>query len=130
MDAGRIAAETARLEGLGYAVRGEVVDVCDHAALERAFDAAVAAQGRLDIVFANAGIDSGPGFVTGWAGSQRARNAGGALETFSDERWNRVIDVDLGGVFAALRAAARRMRPQRSAKPIVATSVAARQREP
>src|SRR6266478_9235485 len=41
MDAGRIAAETGRLTALGYAVRGEVVDVCDHAALERALDAAV-----------------------------------------------------------------------------------------
>ena len=130
VDAGRIAAETGRLEGLGYAVRGEVVDVSDHVALERAFDAAVAAHGRLDIVFANAGIDSGPGFVTGWAGSQRARNPDGALETYSDERWNRVIDVNLGGVFAALRAAARLMKPQRSGKLIVTTSVAAYQCEP
>jgi len=56
VDAGRIASETERLRRLGYAVRGEVVDVSDHAALERAFDAALAALGRLDIVFANAGI--------------------------------------------------------------------------
>jgi len=130
VDAGRIAAETGRLEGLGYAVRGEVVDVSDHVALERAFDAAVAAHGRLDVVFANAGIDSGPGFVTGWAGSQRTRNPAGALESYSDERWNRVIDVNLGGVFATLRAAARLMKPQRSGKLIVTTSVAAYQCEP
>src|SRR5204863_87853 len=90
----------------------------------------VAAHDRLDIVFANAGIDSGPGFVTGWAGSQRARNPDGALETYSDERWNRVIDVNLGGVFATLRAAARLMKPQRSGKLIVTTSVAAYQCEP
>src|SRR5256886_15397241 len=50
VDAGRIAAETGRLEGLGYAVRGAAVDICDHVALERAFDAAVAAHGRLDVV--------------------------------------------------------------------------------
>src|SRR2546430_7035346 len=37
-----------------------------------------------------------------------------SLETYSDERWNRVIDVNLGGVFATLRAAARLMKPQRS----------------
>ena len=130
VDAGRIAAETERLRTLGYAVRWEVADVSDHAALERAFDAAVAAHGRLDIVFANAGIDSGPGFVSGWSGSQRARNPDGALETYSDERWNRVIDVNLSGVFATLRIAARFMKPQRSGKLIVTTSVAAYQCEP
>jgi NAD(P)-dependent dehydrogenase (short-subunit alcohol dehydrogenase family) len=130
VDAGRIAAETGRLTALGYAVRGEVVDVCDHAALERAFDAAVAAHGRLDIVFANAGIDSGPGFVTGWSGSQRARDPQGALETYSDERWSRVIDVNLTGVFATLRTAARLMKPQRSGRLIVTTSVAGYQCEP
>ena len=125
-----LAGETARLAALCYAVRGAVVDVTDHAALERVFDAAVAAHGRLDIVFANAGIDSGPGFVTGWFGAQRERNPAGALESYSDERWNRVIDVNLSGVFATLRAAARIMKPQRSGKLIVTTSVAGYQCEP
>jgi len=129
-DADRIASETRRLEAHGYDARGEVVDVSDHAALEHGFDAAVAAHGRLDIVFANAGIDSGPGFVSGWFGANRARNPAGAIESYSDERWNRVIDVNLTGVFATLRAAARRMKPQRSGKLIVTTSVAGYQCEP
>jgi NAD(P)-dependent dehydrogenase (short-subunit alcohol dehydrogenase family) len=129
VDAERIATERARLGSLGYVVRGAVVDVADHAALERAFDAAVAAHGRLDIVFANAGVDSGPGFVSGWAGA-RERNPLGALEAYTDERWNRVIDVNLTGVFATLRAAARIMKPQRSGKLIVTTSVAGYQCEP
>jgi NAD(P)-dependent dehydrogenase (short-subunit alcohol dehydrogenase family) len=129
-DAGRIATETERLQARGYAVRGAVVDVCDHAGLERAFDVAVAAHGRLDTVFANAGIDSGPGFVAGWAGAQRARNPAGALEHYTDERWNRVIDVNLTGVFATLRTAARLMKPQRSGRLIVTTSVAGYQCEP
>jgi NAD(P)-dependent dehydrogenase (short-subunit alcohol dehydrogenase family) len=130
VDEHRLRAELGRLRGLGYAVRGEVLDVCDHAGLERAFDAAVAEHRRLDIVFANAGVDSGPGFVTGWSGSERARNPAGALENYSDERWSRVIDVNLTGVFATLRAAARRMKPQRSGRLIVTTSVAAYQCEP
>jgi len=129
IDADRIAAETGRLKAQGCAVRGDVVDVSDHPLLERAFDAALAAHGRLDIVFANAGIDSGPGFVSGWAGA-RERNPQGALESYSDERWNRVIDVNLTGVFATLRAAARIMKPQRSGKLIVTTSVAGYQCEP
>jgi NAD(P)-dependent dehydrogenase (short-subunit alcohol dehydrogenase family) len=130
VDASRIDSETRRLKSLGFAVRGEVVDVCNHDALERAFDAAVAAHERLDVVFANAGIDPGPGFVGSWSGSQRPRNADGALERYSDERWNRVIDINLNGIFATLRAGARLMRPQRSGRMIVTTSVAAYQCEP
>jgi NAD(P)-dependent dehydrogenase (short-subunit alcohol dehydrogenase family) len=130
LDAVRVTAESARLAGQGYAVRAAVVDVSEHADLERAFDEALAAHGRLDVVFANAGIDSGPGFVSGWAGAERARNPAGALESYTDERWRRVIDVNLNGVFATLRAAARLMKPQRSGRLIVTTSVAAYQCEP
>jgi NAD(P)-dependent dehydrogenase (short-subunit alcohol dehydrogenase family) len=54
----------------------------------------------------------------------------GALENYSDERWNRVIDVNLNGVFATLRAAARHMRPRRSGRIIVTTSLAANKVEP
>jgi NAD(P)-dependent dehydrogenase (short-subunit alcohol dehydrogenase family) len=130
VDGDRIDQETRRLQGRGVAVRGEVVDVRDHAALDRAFDAAVAAHGRLDVVFANAGIDPGPGFVGSWVGSRRPRNPDGALENYTDERWNRVIDINLSGIFATLRAGARLMRPQRSGRMIVTTSVAAYQCEP
>jgi NAD(P)-dependent dehydrogenase (short-subunit alcohol dehydrogenase family) len=130
IDAARIGDETRRLRGQGLAVRGEVADVRDHAAIDRAFDAAVAAHGRLDVVFANAGIDPGPGFVGSWAGSQRPRNPEGELERYTDERWNRVIDINLNGIFASLRAGARLMRPQRSGRMIVTTSIAAYQCEP
>ena len=125
VDAGRIEKETKRLRQGGMDVRGEVVDVTDHPALDRAFDTAAGLYGRLDVVFANAGIDPGPGFVGGWTGTQRPRIAEGALENYADERWNRVIDINLNGVFATLRAAARHMRPRRSGRIIVTTSVAA-----
>jgi NAD(P)-dependent dehydrogenase (short-subunit alcohol dehydrogenase family) len=130
VDSARIDAETRRLAAQGWTVRGELVDVRDHAAIDRAFDAALAAHGRLDVVFANAGIDSGPGFVGSWSGTQRPRNPDGALERYSDERWNHVIDVNLNGIFATLRAGARLMRPQRSGRMIITTSVAAYQCEP
>ncbi len=121
----RIAGETARLRAAGYDVRGAVVDVRDHAALDKAVDEAAAAHGRLDVVFANAGIDSGPGFVGNWVGVDRPRNPAGALERYSDERWNQVIEINLNGVFATLRAAARHMRPRKSGRIIVTTSLAA-----
>ncbi len=130
VDSQRIDTETRRLCAAGLQVRGEVVDVRDHAAIDRAFDAARAAHGRLDVVFANAGIDSGPGYVGSWAGTERTRNPAGALESYTDARWNAVIDVNLTGIFATLRAGARHMRPQRSGRMIVTTSVAAFQSEP
>ena len=130
VDAGRIESETRRLKSLGYKVRGEVVDVSDHAAIDAAFDAALDTHGRLDVVFANAGIDSGPGFASSWLGTPGPRNPEGSIERYSDERWKRVIDVNLNGVFATLRAGARLMRPQRSGRMIVTTSVAAHRCEP
>lgn len=125
IDSNRIDAETARLRARGCDVRGAVVDVRDHPALDAAFDAAVAAHGRLDVVFANAGVDSGPGFIGSWVGSERPRNPEGALEKYTDERWNRVIEINLNGVFATLRAAARHMRPRKAGRIIVTTSLAA-----
>jgi NAD(P)-dependent dehydrogenase (short-subunit alcohol dehydrogenase family) len=125
VDAKRIDEEVARLTRAGCVARGEVVDVRDHDKLDAAFDRAVQAHGRLDVAFANAGIDSGPGFIGAWVGAQRPRNPQGALEKYEDERWQKVIDINLTGVFATLRAAARLMRPQKSGRIIVTTSLAA-----
>ncbi len=121
----RIDTEVQRLRRQGWDVRGEVVDVTDHKALDAAFDAAMAEYGKLDVVFANAGIDPGPGFISGWTGGGRARNPEGALENYGDERWERVINLNLNGVFATLRAAARHMKPRKFGKIIVTTSLAA-----
>lgn len=121
--------ESARLRALGFDVRGAVVDVTDHAGLDAAIDAAAAEYGRLDVVFANAGIDPGPGFVGAWAGTSRPRVEAGSLENYTDERWNRVIDINLNGIFATMRAAARHMRPRQSGRIIVTTSLAATKSE-
>jgi NAD(P)-dependent dehydrogenase (short-subunit alcohol dehydrogenase family) len=130
VDAARIASATERLRRAGQDVRGAVVDVRDHSELDRAIDDAASVYGRLDVVFANAGIDSGPGFLEGWVGSDRPRNPQGALECYTDERWNKVIEVNLNGVFATLRAAARNMRPHKRGRIIVTTSLAALKSEP
>jgi NAD(P)-dependent dehydrogenase (short-subunit alcohol dehydrogenase family) len=126
----RLENETKRLREAGLDVRGKTVDVTDHKALDAAVDEAAREYGRLDVVCANAGIDSGPGFVGSWVGSQRQRDPQGALESYGDERWNRVIDVNLNGVFATVRAAARHMKPRKSGRIIVTTSLAATHVEP
>jgi NAD(P)-dependent dehydrogenase (short-subunit alcohol dehydrogenase family) len=130
LDEAALEQHVSRLEGEGLDVRGAVADVTDHASLDRAIDAAAEAYGRLDVAFANAGIDPGVGFVGAWAGGQRPRVDEGALELYTDERWNRVIDINLNGIFATARAAARHMRPRRFGRIIITTSLAATKVEP
>jgi NAD(P)-dependent dehydrogenase (short-subunit alcohol dehydrogenase family) len=130
VDAAGVAEQASRLQGEGLDVRSAVADVTDHAALDRAIDEAAEAYGRLDVAFANAGIDPGVGFVGAWAGGERPRIEEGALERYADERWNRVIEINLNGVFATARAAARHMRPRRFGRIVVTTSLAATKVEP
>lgn len=130
VDAEGVEAQASRLRDEGLDVRAAVADVTDHPALDRAIDEAAETYGRLDVAFANAGIDPGVGFVGAWAGDERPRIEEGALERYTDERWNRVIDINLNGVFATARAAARHMRPRRFGRIIVTTSLAANKVEP
>ncbi len=130
VDGDALAAQASRLQNAGLDVRSGVADVTDHEALDRVIDEAAGAYGRLDVAFANAGIDPGPGFVGAWAGSERPRVEEGALERYSDERWDRVIDINLNDIFATARAAARHMRPRRFGRIILTTSLAATKVEP
>jgi len=122
--------ETRRLQGAGLEVRGEAVDVTDHRALDAAVDAAARLYGGLDVMFANAGIDPGAGFIGGWPGAERPRVPEGAFENYTDERWNRLIEINLNGVFATVRAAVRHMKPRQSGRIIVTTSLASTRVEP
>jgi NAD(P)-dependent dehydrogenase (short-subunit alcohol dehydrogenase family) len=53
-----------RLRGEGGEARAARLDVADRAAFKPLFDDHVAAFGGLDIAFANAGVDPGPGSGT------------------------------------------------------------------
>ena len=130
VDGDAVATHAARLQFEGLDVQGAVADVTDHAALDGIVDEAAERYGRLDVAFANAGIDPGVGFVGAWTGGERARVEEGALERYSDERWNRVIDINLNGLFATARAAARHMRPRRFGRIVFTTSLAATKVEP
>ena len=130
IDAKSAEVETKRLRDAGLDVRAKVVDVVDHRALDEAIDEAARTYGKLDVVFANAGIDPGVGFVGEWAGDERLRVPEGAIENYTDERWNRVIEINMNGVFATVRAAARHMKPQKSGRIIITTSLASTRVEP
>jgi NAD(P)-dependent dehydrogenase (short-subunit alcohol dehydrogenase family) len=125
-----VAAQASRLREEGLDVRGAVADVTDHAALDAVIDRAAAEYGRLDVAFANAGIDPGVGFLEASFGPERTQVEAGALERYTDERWNRVININRNGIFATARAAARHMRPRRCGRIILTTSIAATVVEP
>lgn len=120
IDSERLKRTVAEFETAGHKVEGRVVDVSVKASVSEAFDAVVTRHGRLDVVFANAGIDAGPGFL----GRTGERLEDGALENLSTDNWQRVLGINLNGVLHTLQASARHMKPAGRGKIIVTTSIA------
>ena len=116
-DVDAAALERLELEG---DVRRQVVDVADAGQVDALIDGAVAAYGGLDVVFANAGISLEPGF----------KDPGGGLAGIDAEQWRRVMAVDLDGVIATMRAAARVMKPQGSGRIVMTASTAGLRTDP
>jgi NAD(P)-dependent dehydrogenase (short-subunit alcohol dehydrogenase family) len=110
----------------GWMVSGLVADLCDRPGLREQFADLVAEKGRLDVVFANAGIAAGPGFLT----PDFERDPAGAIENIPDALWRRVVATNLSGAFATLQAAARPMKAARHGRMIVTASVAAQKTSP
>lgn len=96
--------------GVGHRVQEGIItcesDVSDSAAVDSMVTDVVERFGRLDVMVCNAGI-----------------GGGAAITDFDDELFRRIIDVNLFGVFACARAAARVMLPQRSGVVITIGSV-------
>lgn len=84
---------TARLTSVGHSAIGLVCDVSDEAQVAAMVDGAVAAFGRLDMAFNNAGI-AGPA---------------GPLAEETIESFNQVTDVNLRGVWACMKHELRHM---------------------
>jgi NAD(P)-dependent dehydrogenase (short-subunit alcohol dehydrogenase family) len=120
VDAATLEIEVARLREGGFAVTGAVVDVADRDQIHRAIDAAAARDGRLDIVFANAGISAGPGF----------KEMVGRIENVARDAWDKVLRINLTGVFTTIQAAARHMKAQGSGRIIVTSSIAGLRGDP
>ena len=105
-------AARARLEATGRRVLALQVDVGDAAAVDDAFARTVDTLGRVDGVFANAGV----------GGGHRA-----GFETMPNEEWDRVMRINLDGVFYTFRAACRHMVARGGGGSLVGTaSLAAR----
>ena len=92
--------------GAAARVHALVCDVGDEAQVERCFAASVAALGRVDACFANAGVSS----------------KGTLLLEMSLEEFRRVQRINVEGVFLTFRAAARHMVEQGHGGSLVATA--------
>lgn len=95
--ADQLNAACAELSGTGADVHGDVVDVTDRGAVEAAVAAAHERLGSIDILANNAGIAGFTPFLE-----------------MSDQEWQRMLDVDLTGVFICSQVVARRMRERGS----------------
>lgn len=83
----------AELRSRGLRARSLALDVRDHDAVERAIDGVYASDGRLDLLFNNAGV-----------------GVFGETQDFGWEHWQRVVGVNILGVAAGVQAAYPRMR--------------------
>jgi len=90
------------------AAKNAEVDVADEAAVEAGFAETIAALGRVDACFANAGVSG-------------RRDAVPFVEMATAE-WRRVLGVNLDGAFYTLRAAARHMVSREGGGSLVATA--------
>jgi len=110
------------VEQLGATGRLEVsrTDVADAAAVDELVDGVVARHGRIDSVFANAGITRGAG----------PGHPSGQLDTFDMADWTALLDVNLYGVLNTMRAAARHMKRQRAGSIVVTASTAGLRADP
>lgn len=110
---------TRRLAEAGTSVEGVELDVADLPALRAAIDEAAETHGRLDAVFANAGISAGPSYL----------RDGGQIDAIDLAKWDEVVHVNQTSVFATVQAAARHMKRQRSSRIVVTSSIAGLQSE-
>jgi 3-oxoacyl-[acyl-carrier protein] reductase len=109
--AGEVAA---RLEKQGYKAFPGHVDVSDRASVEKMVQLALARTGRIDILVNNAGI------------------AGRAAPIWeqSDQDWQRVIDINLTGVFLCCRAVMAHMRQRGYGRIVNIASLAGKEGNP
>jgi NAD(P)-dependent dehydrogenase (short-subunit alcohol dehydrogenase family) len=108
------AAEQAALElrARDFHAVGEPVDVTDRHGLQKLMEGVVTRHGRLDVVFANAGISGGVG----------PANPAGQVTAIKPELWEQVLRVNLTGVLSTIQAAVPHMKARNYGRIIVTAS--------
>lgn len=121
------ALEAARreIEELGAQAASVCVDVTDRAALEKAMAQCMERFGAIDVLFANAGITGGPGYI----GLDGKRNPATQIENQPNELWERVLSINLMGIVKTIQAAVPHMKAKGAGRIIVTTSCSATRTE-
>ncbi len=94
----------------GAEAQARTLDVTDADLIRETLDEVARTLGRLDILVNNAGVNTLKHRVT--------------IDAFPREEWDRILDVDLNGVFQMSQTAARIMMAQRSGRIINIASIA------
>jgi NAD(P)-dependent dehydrogenase (short-subunit alcohol dehydrogenase family) len=115
IDDARLGEVAGELTRRGLQARACRVDVADPDDVRALVEFAENAAGRLDVVFANAGISAGPG---------PALSDAGRIENVDLARWNRVLDVNLTGVFTTIQAAVAPLRRAGGGSIVATASIA------
>lgn len=105
-NAERAAAAIRDLQGQGVTAAAYTADIARSESVEQAFDAALAAHGRVDVLVNNAGL-----------------TRDGLFLRMSDQQWSEVIDTNLGGAFRCCKAVARPMMKARYGRIVNVSSV-------
>jgi 3-oxoacyl-[acyl-carrier protein] reductase len=99
-------AAVASLQAAGIQAHAWRADIAEADSVQAAFDAALASLGRVDVLVNNAGL-----------------TRDGLILRMSDEQWEQVIGVNLGGAFRCSRAVARSMMKARYGRIVNVSSV-------
>ncbi len=119
IDKAGLDAAVKKLRDKGGDVEGQTLDVGNPEQIKTTIDEVVKKHGRIDAVFANAGISAGPSYKT------EAGKISGQLQNIPLDVWNRTLQTNLTSVFATIGAAASHMKTQKSGRIIVTSSRAA-----
>jgi NAD(P)-dependent dehydrogenase (short-subunit alcohol dehydrogenase family) len=123
-DADGLAKAVRELGDLEGRATSAIADVTDADSLRRAIDSFIQRTGRIDGMFANAGISGGPGFGT------TAGAVSGQVEQQNASHWRSVLDVNLLGVLSSLQAVVPQMKRQGSGSIVITASISGLQVEP
>jgi NAD(P)-dependent dehydrogenase (short-subunit alcohol dehydrogenase family) len=110
----------------GGKARYETVELTNTDSLAQAFARIAERAGGIDAVFANAGITAGPGFMTPFG----ERDPKGAIEAIPADLWQRVLAVNLHGVFKTIQAGVPHLKRRGGGRIVVTTSTAATKTSP
>jgi len=121
IDAAGLERETERLREAGCEVEQAVLDIADTEAQRAVIDDVAARHGRLDAVFANAGISAGPGY---------GLSRDGHIDRLDLALFDKAMHVNLTATFHTIRLAAIQMKRQQGGSIVVTASIGGTRSEP